>query len=175
MRRRRGLRHRRRDPLPPVSFRQGVSSDISAQPAAARSEGATHESAADRSRRGTEKVSSRGRTKEREHGTRSGLKRKRRRSRSIASGGVRLCGHANELPERRAERQAPARWRGDQDGSSRAHLARRDWRNEVQMDARSASAAACRRALTSASSRAATSMRSCCISVRSRCWSARSC
>ena len=45
----------------------------------------------------------------------------------------------------------------------------------VQMDARSASAAACRRALTSASSRAARSMRSCCISVRSRCWSARSC
>jgi hypothetical protein len=45
----------------------------------------------------------------------------------------------------------------------------------VQMDARSASAAACRRALTSASSRAARSMRSCCVSVRSRCWSARSC
>ena len=39
----------------------------------------------------------------------------------------------------------------------------------TQMDSRSAFAAACRRSLTSASSRAARSMRSCCVCVRS-CW-----
>jgi hypothetical protein len=58
---------------------------------------------------------------------------------------------------------------------------RRDWRNDGrdaakagQIDSRSAFAAACRRSLTSVSSRAANSMRSCWMSARS-CWlSARS-
>ncbi len=44
-----------------------------------------------------------------------------------------------------------------------------------QTDSRSAVAAACRRSLTSANSRAARSMRSCCICARSCWWSTRSC
>ena len=52
---------------------------------------------------------------------------------------------------------------------------RSDSRTNDQIDSRSAFAAACRRSLTSASSRAARSMRSCCASARA-CWlSARRC